>query len=436
MLVKEAAMRKAILLVMLAFSLPALAGKIQIDPSPIPLKGTFQVVVAGLQDVQTGNVLVVNVRTGEGIRVPLEAKEGRLLAGPIYALRDCDDAAGKEHVIRVQVGDVIVAATELEEGLSATAVITDPTGEPALTVERWDEGQALWCPSSPLEPGKIRIVVEDPGKDVLCEPESVQVTIRLGGEEKDLDAREKGATSGQFVSELELSIERDGPALKAVLTHKGSEFLSAPLAEDMALTVVYEDLAYSVSLPSLAVRFESTEVVEDTDCPVKLALSEPTDPDEVIWYVDGAERSERGPEIKLIRTEPTYPDSLSVIALVRKGALWGKAEAKVVFVPHTEIEFVQAGSGETAKAPWRCGTPLRVKLAGVYDDAAPRVWVGVLGPSCTVKELALEPKGNGVFVSEPFRPEELSACAGDILWAQYKDPTCLEDVAYTLLRLR
>lgn len=428
-------MRKAILLVVLAFSLPALAGKIQIDPSPIPLKGTFQVVVTGLQDA-TGDVLVVNVRTGEEIRVPLEAKGGRLLAGPIYALRDCDDAAGKAHVIRVQVGDVIVAATELEKGLSVTAVVEVIGGEPALTVERWDEGQALWCPSPPLEPGKIRIVVEDPGKDVLCEPESVQVTIRLGGEEKDLDAREKGATSGRFVSELELSIERDGPALKAVLAHKGSEFLSTPLAEDMALTVIYGDLAYSVSLPSLAVGLESTEIVEDTGCPVKLALAEPTDPDEVIWYVDEAERTERGPEIKLIRTEPTYPDGLSVVALVRKGTLWGKAEAKVVFVPHTEIEFVQAGSGKTAKAPCQCDMPLRVKLTSVYDDAAPRVWVGVLGPGCTAKELTLEPKGNGVFVSEPFRPEELSACAGDILWAQYKDPTCLEDVAYTLLRLR
>ncbi|MCD5409008.1 hypothetical protein LR090_07330, partial [Candidatus Bipolaricaulota bacterium] len=174
---------------------------------------------------------------------------------------------------------------------------------------------------------------------------------------------------------------------------------------------------------------------EDVGCVILIKVAG-VEANEVRWFVDGVEQPERGPELRVVRSEPTHPEAIGVIALVRQGRLWGKAQTSISFVPRTEISFVDAETGEPVSGWSSRGRPIAVRLDKAYDDPAPRVWIGLLGPDCSAQELPLTPLGEGEYLSQPILPEELGACPGDVLWAQYKDPTCPEDVAYVLLVLR
>lgn len=436
---KEATMKRLALLVILLMGFSAWAGTIQISPSPVPLKGTFQVCLMGLQ-AEDGDAVVVNVNTGELVRVPLVPQGGRLVSEEIYALRDCDTVPeGAEYVLHVAVGQVIAAATELDDGLSATALVTAPAGRPEISLEVWDAGRDAWCPrpgGSELSPGRILIAVSDPSKDVTCDRESVSLVITLGSSQVDLDLREDGPASGTFSAELTLSMEPQDADILVKLSHQGSDLLSTPARPELPLKVVYGDSSQEFRISPLDVALSlEPGPREDTGCPIRVSVQSPT-PDEVRWLVDGVLQPEGGPELRAVRSQPTYPDSFPVVALVRKGNMWGKAEIPISFVPRTSISFVDAQTGEEIAGTAACGRSLKVKLEYVLDDGAPQVWVGILGPNCSARELALTSQGEGTFLSEAFSTEDLSACAGDVLWAQYSDPTCTEDVAYALLLLR
>ena len=432
-------MKKLAFLMVLLIGIPAWAGTIQITPSPVPLRGAFTVQLMGLQ-AESGDVVVVNVNTGELVRVPLRSEGGKLVSEEIYALRDCDPVPeGAKYVLHVAVGHVIAAATELEDGLSTTALVAVPSGQPSLSLYTWDATQGGWCSrkaGTTLSPGRLRIQVDDLTKDVSCEEESVPVSLALAGESTQLDLREEALAGGCFVAEVELVLEPDGMDLAVKLMHRESELLRADFSEDASLTVTYGTLVLKYPLASLAAGLTLYPGHhEDVGCPVQVSVTGAT-PDEVIWYVDGMEQPERGGQIGLVRTQPTYPQEIPVVALVRQGALWTKAQTAVVFVPPTQISFLDAETGESVSGASVCGRKLRVRLACAYDDPTPRVWIGILGQNCSARELPVSPQGDGIYLSEEFSPDEFSACAGDVLWAQYKDPSCPEDVAYVLLVLR
>lgn len=433
-------MKRGTLFLILAVSLSGLAGTIQIIPSPTSLKGEFQVCVPGIQ-AEAGDVLVVNVRTGEQVRVPLADAGGRLVAGPIHVLRPCDRRPEEaKYVLHVEVGDVIAAATEVEGGLSTTTAVAPPQGEATLDLATWEESVSTWCShtlGAELLPGRLRVTIEDPTKDLYCKEESINLKLKLGGSETRMDVRESGPATGRFIAELELAVEPSGADLVVRLIHEGSELLSVPLSEAAALNIAYGGLIQTFPVAGLETALGlDPGPREDAGCPIRVTVVVPGYPDEVLWFVDGGQLSEHGPELRVVRDEPSYPALLQVTALVRVGSLWGKTSATLSFVPKTQIAIVQAETGEPIQGAAECGTVLRAKLSFAYDDEAPQVWVGLLGPACSVPRFGLEPQGNGVYLSEPFRPEELGACSGDVLWAQYTDPTCPEDVAWVLLPLK
>ena len=432
-------MKRLLLLAMLALGVSTWAATIQFDPAPVPLKGTFRVRVAGIQ-AATGDVVVVNVNTGELVRVPLKPGDGRLVSEEIYALRDCDQIPPEaQYVLHVAVGDVLAAATELEDGLSTTALVAAPQGRPELSLRAWDGTRNMWCPRQgghELSPGRLLVTVVDPVVDVGCERESVPLALALGDHGTQLDLREEGPAAGRFSAEMELVMEPLGTEVAVKLLHQGSELLSVTARAGLALVLTYGELVVSFPLASLEAALElEPGAMEDVGCQflIKVAGVEAS---EVRWFVDGIEQAERGPELRVVRSEPTYPDEIQVIALVRQGDLWDRVQTSVSFVPRTEISFVDAETGEPVSGWTVCTRPIAVKLTQVYDDPTPRVWFGLLGPGCSAQEISLTPQGEGDYLSQAIIPQELGACAGDVLWAQYKDPTCPEDVAYVLLVLR
>ena len=432
-------MKRLVLLGTLLVGTIAWAGTIQISPSPVPLKGAFQVEVMGIQ-AENGDAVVVNVNTGELLRVPLKPEGGKLVSEEIYALRDCDSPPEEaKYVLHVAVGQVIAAATGLEDGLSATSSVAPPQGPAALSLYSWSGERNTWCPQKaedPLSPGKLLIQVDDPSGDVSCGEESVPVVISVGGEELQLDLRETGPAAGRFTAEVVLVVEPKATNLVVKVVHQGSELLSTEFVPGITLKVTYGTLVLEHSLAQLEAGLSlEPGAREDVGCPVRILVTG-AEPDEVVWYVAGMQQPERGRELRLIRGEPTYPEMVPIVALIRQGTVWGKAETWVSFVPPTEISFVDAETEETISGSCPCGRTLKVKLTCAYDDPMPRVWVGVLGPNCSSRALSLVRQADGEYLSEAFSTDELSACAGDVLWAQYKDPTCLEDVAYVLLILR
>ncbi len=432
-------MRRLLLLAVLALGVSTWAATIQFDPTPVPLKGTFRVRVSGI-GAETGDVVVVNVDTGELVRVPLKPEGGRLVSEEIYALRDCDSIPeGARYVLHVAVGDVLAAATELEDGLSTTTLVTAPQGPPELSLRAWDAARNMWCPRQgghELSPGRLLVTVVDPVADVGCDQESVPLALALGDHGTQLDLREEGPAAGRFSAEIELVMEPLGTEVAVKLLHQGSELLSVTARAGLELKLTYGELAVSYPLASLEASLElEPGGAEDVGCQILIRVAE-IEASEVRWFLDGIEQAERGPELRVVRSEPTYPDAIQVIALVRQGALWDRVQTSVSFVPRTEISFVDAETGEPVSGWTVCSRPIVVKLAQVYDDPAPRVWFGLLGPGCSAREIPLTSQGEGEYLSQVILPEELGACAGDVLWAQYKDPTCPEDVAYVLLVLR
>ena len=432
-------MKRLLLLAVLALGLSATAATIQIEPAPVPLKGTFQVRVAGIQ-AEEGDVVVVNVNTGELVRVPLKPVASRLVSEQIHALRDCDQPPeGAQYVLHVAVGDVIAAATELEDGLSTTAPVVAPQGAPELSLRAWDPTRRMWCPrqdGEELAPGKLLVTVVDPVADVTCDQESVPLSLALGEDCAQLDLREEGPATGRFSAEIELLMEPVGTEVAVKLVHQGSEFLSVTARAGLELKIIHGGLALRFPLAFLQPALElEPGAAEDVGCPILIKVAG-VEANEVRWFVEGVEQPERGPELRVVRSEPTHPDAIGVIALVRQGSLWGKVQTSISFVPRTEISFVDAETGEPVSGWSSRGRSIAVKLDKAYDDPAPRVWIGLLGPDCSAQELPLTPLGEGEYLSQPILPEELGACPGDVLWAQYKDPTCPEDVAYVLLVLR
>ncbi len=429
-------MRLLSVVMALVLGTTAWAATIQISPSPIPLRGQFRVIVAGLE-AQAGQAVVVNVKTGQLVKVPLEEKDGRLISAPIYALRGCEPVPqGAEYVLPVRLGDVVAAATDLDKGLSTTALVVSAGGEARLVVAAW--GQKDWhelASGSQLPPGKLRVTVSDPSADETCDRETVPVTIGLGEKTTHLDLLESGPASGEFTAELSLAAAISGQELSIKLLRQGKELLCVPLGPDTALTVAYGELKASYPIAQLDVRLKVDPAdKEDAGCPIEIGIAGQAD--EVHWFVDGKEQPDTGPTTLVVQAAPTYPEPMTVVAIVRAGKLWGKGETEVTFVPHTEIAFLDADTGEPVTDPVRCGARLKIKLTGVLDDPHPHAWIGLLGAGCSAVELQLSNQGGGVFLSQEFATDSLAACAGDVLWAEYKDPTCPGDVAYTLLVLK
>jgi len=404
------------LLAVVMAALPALGAEIVFEQSP-SLVGTFHVFVRGVAET-VGEVTVVNLRTSELVRVPLVPVEGGLRGGPVHAPRECDVPLSFFLVVRV--GDMVVAATTLGGGLSATAWVgprLPRPGEPKLTLEWWDDVEMKWVPAKEAGPARLRIVLEYATADVTCDPDVVSLPVEVGAQTFALALAEDAATSGRFNVEFVTVVEPQRCDLVLrVLSLVRDVLFEAPVPAGLSFR--FEGQRLFTPLHTFRVTLVPSVLVLPVGCLGEVRVVEPARADEVRWCVDGLEQPVRGPVLTLFADAPR---ALRVVALVRSGLRWARAESTVTYTPQAQVSFVDAVTGRPVLGLWPCTHFVRVRVENVTIGA--RITVGKLGPDPRAKELVLvEMAPDGAFLSEPIRPSDFGACAGDVLWAQYRDP--------------
>ena len=413
---------------LLLVTLPVLGAEIQFD-GELHLAGTFKVIVTEVA-ATSGQATLIVLRTGEVIQVDLRCEGARLESPPIHARRPCDPE--RDPSLSVELGDTIVAATDLGGGLSTTALVgpREP-GVPSLALERWDNVEMEWVPAEEMEPALFRFVLDDRSLDTTCERDSFALPVAIGEEELSLTLVEGAPTSGAFSVEFVVALEpREGALWLQLVTVDGDLLAEVPVEEGTSVVGRRGEEARHARLALLPVALEPAELAIPVCCVGEIRVTTPEGADEVRWWVDGAARSG---DLALPLCADA-PRSASVVAFVRQGLVWGRAEAAVTFVPRVRLSFVDAATGARPAEPWPCGLEIRIR-ADEVTGPAPVVMVGKLGPDPRVQELTLAQDATGAFVSAPLRPSDLGACSGDVLWAQFRDPRgCY--TAYTILPLR
>jgi hypothetical protein len=397
----------------------------------LSLAGTFRVVVTGVPET-TGRATLLVLR--EGVlkaveEVTLTRKGDLLQSDDIHALRPCDPPGTPS--VSVQLGDTIAAVTGLGGGLSATARVGPRVrgeGDPRIVLQRWDEKPGVpgkWSPTDKVEPGVFQIVFTDASCDVTCERDPVPHKAEFAGEEFALPLSESARASGQFVAAFELIIEpKDHELWFRVMTVERVLLEEGPVPPGVYLEFGPEDMRRRAPLPSLEVQLPKDLAIPE-GCVGQLRVEAPERPDEVRWFV---EEVARGDEQTLSLRADTPPRTMKVVALVRKGPLWGRAETTVRFVPRMELSFVDAVTGVPATEPWPHTQSVRIRAENV-TGAAPVVSVGKLGPDPRTKRITLEATTDpGVFVSRPLNPlADFDARMGGMLWVHFSDPPrCVE----------
>ncbi len=401
------------------------------DPAPtVPLAGTFRVVMAEATET-TGTATLVVLRTGTVVRVSLKRVGDRLESEPIHVSRSCDPAPAPAVV--VELGDTIVIATEAGGGRCAMARVgpRDP-GQRVLAVDRLNNDSMVWERAIAVEPALFRVTLHDLSLDTTCGADRAAVELTVGETATTLQLTEDAGTSGRFVVEIAVSVRPDGSDLKLLVTDVDKKALLETQATDGGVMRLQRgDLAVQLPVALLPVQLSAEEVTLPLPCSGELRVVQPTKPDEVRWFVDGAIQHAQGTTFPLC---PDTPRTLRVAVLVRQGLRWGRAEATVVFVPPVKVSFVAADGATPVEGPWSHGEYLRVKIENVRGELRGIV-VGRLGPAPRPCELPVEAVGGGTFLSIPFRPADLGFCGGDALWAQVVDPRGCSN-AYDVLQLR
>ncbi len=421
-------MRAVLLLALVA--LPSLGAELWFEPG-LHLGGTVRVRVTGIGDAK-GQAALLVLRTGELMTVSLEPDGDGLASAPIHLRRPCDPADGPS--LGVQVGDTVAAATELGGGLAAAGRVEPPLrkpGEPTLALERWDNEALKWVQARDIVPALYRMTLSDRSLDTTCERERADLPLALAEKEFSLPLVEEEATGGRFEGTFVVGLEPRACSLwLSVSTVEGKLLAEVEVPAGACLVCRRAGDEIRFPVPEFPVNLAPTSPAVPVGCVGEVRLVQPERPDEVRWCVDGTERP-GGTALPLFADAPR---TVSVVALVRMGLLWERGQITAAFVPQVRLSLVGAETGLPAAEPWPCPQALRVRAEHVPGPGF-TVLVGKLGPDPKVVELALIAGPDGGWVTPAFRPTEIGACAGDVLWAQFRDPRgCY--AAYVTLPLR
>ncbi|MCS7240060.1 MAG: hypothetical protein NZ651_02290 [Candidatus Bipolaricaulota bacterium] len=415
---------------------------IRFEPAPQLLQ-TFYVVVEDTP-AQEGKALLLNATTGKVWVLELK-RAGDVLKSPaLQAIRPCDQRPAEIMAIEIsQVGDLLVAATELGEGASTVAKVGPRPGECTITLEV-QEG-AEWKPATTLGIGKYRLKVECPPYDKTCEQDVLPggLTARMDQTEITLALQEADKTGGVFFWTFSGDFQLD----------KGKQELIYRLAwEDQELTIPSTcRLVFRAGGKELMTRVETLAVeigpsmamFIPAGCGAKLQVLAPSEPDEVLWYVPGRGWFS-GYTLEFVATDdlaapvPVYPYALLVRVFVRKGNAWGTTQMALTVTPRPELTFVDAKSGQPIKGPWPINQSLKVQVAGIPDFVSEGLFVrvGKLGPEPMERKVGLRRVQEGLYESEPLVPEAWQTKPGDILWVEFGVPAPILCVVSAILPLR
>ncbi len=430
---------KMLAIAVLCMAVPTLAAQIEIDPSPVPLDGMFRVVVSG--DVgPDDSVTVLNLRTMEHVTLELSCAGDHWTTEPAQAVRTCvcesADAAAR---LDVELGDLLVAATDVDDGRSTTARVTyreRRPGEPALYLLRFDNAEKEFVSTGVEMPaGLYALEIHDARKDISCDLDEIEgVHGALGGEELLIDLEEIDVASGRFMVMFQLDIYPVDQELQVVLSNvDGEAVVELPWADDLWFGADYEHRVVAAEVLPLAVSLSDTTLSLPVECSHHVYVVEPDEADEYLWYEDG----------RLISTDDALvvggfspKEATEVVLLVRQGVHWGTASLTYHITPPPSIAFLDAATGERARAPWTSTRALQVHLEHACTEYPPVVRMGVLGED---RSITLDMVANEActWISKAVIPcDALGARSGDVLWVQYRDPDCPAVHTYATLRLK
>ncbi|MCX7844208.1 MAG: hypothetical protein N2507_02450 [Candidatus Bipolaricaulota bacterium] len=421
------------------------AAEIAFEPAP-RLLGTFALVVRGVAADQ-GEAVLFNAATGQRLVLPLERHGPVLRTPPILAVRPCDPrpAGQRVHLLEVTgVGELLVAATALGQGLSAAAKVGPREGRCELLLEA-KEGEE-WKPVQALGAGEYRVRLVCPPADRTCQPDPLPrgLRVRLGQTELTLDLLEDGNATGHFVWTFSsaFALDRERPELLFVL--RWEDRAVAVAAEQARLILQVGEKELGVPVPLLPVEVQpATALLVPAGCRAQLELRQPAEPDEVLWWVPGRGWF-AGVSLELAADEPLalgvprYPEALLAKVFVRKGAAWGATQVAVSIAPRPRLLFVDPKTGEEIRGPWPAAQEFRIRMVdplGFPGDAL-AVYVGKLGPQPLERRVELRPVEGGVYESAPLSPRLWQAKPGEFLWAQVRYPAPVACVVSVLLPLR
>lgn len=415
---------------------------IRFEPMPQLLQ-TFYVVVEGVPK-EEGTAVLLNATTGKVWTLELK-RTGDVLKSPaLQAVRSCDQASPETIAIEInQVGDLLVAATELGDGASTVAKVGPRVGECMISLEV-REGEA-WKPTSTLGAGEYRLKVEYPACDQTCGQDALLggLNVRLDHTEITLALEETDKTSGVFFWTFSgsFNLDREKQELTYRITWEDQE-LTVPSVCGVAFRAGGKELVAKVE--TLAVEIgPGVAMFIPAGCGAKLQVTAPPEPEEVLWYVPGrgwfsGNTLEFVVGADLASPMPVYPYALLVRVFVRKGGTWGTTQTALTIVSRPELSFIDAASGQPLTGPWPANKTFKVRVAGVTDFVGQNIFVrmGKLGPDPKEREVELRPVQDGLYETEPLSPETWQAKPGDILWVEFCVPAPTVCVISAILPLR
>ncbi len=433
-------MRKLLAIAVLCVAVPGLAAELQIDPSPVPLDSLFRVVLSG-EGADQGSVKVLNLRSMDFVTLDLQDEDGRWVTGYVHAVRPCvceaEEAAAR---LDVELGDVLVAATEVGEGLSAATKVAPPQRgpeEPVVRLRRLDTGEREFFAVEELTAGTYVLEVVDRSLSVSCEPDYItDVRVYLGDRELHLNLEEEDATAGRFLAFFQADIRPEQGELLVVLMGPDGEEVGLPWEEGLHFAAEYEGRRVGVPVSPLRAELSAERISLPAGCSQTVHVTKPEQADEYLWY-EGRRKLGTGPSLTVFGQAPQYWAVVNVF--VRQGIHWGTAEFEYRVAPGSSLTFLDAATEQPASQPWSRDRELKVLLEHAYTEdprTPPTVRAGVLGEN-DEQRLTMTKIEQGIWISTAFRPREFRAGAGDVLWALYRDtafPSCNFD--YELLRIK
>lgn len=428
-------MRKLLAIALLCVAVPGLAAQLHIAPSPVHLDGMFRVVLAG--DAEQGTIVTVfNLRSKEHVTLELRADGDGWVTDPIAAMRPCvcepPTAAAR---LEVDLGDILVAAIETEGVGPARARVGRAEADPTIELWRLDTAEKDYVEAETLISGVYALEIADASESISCALDYLTaVPVALGQRGAHLVLEETDATSGRFVAHFQVHVRPQDGKLRVELIGPDGEEISEPWSEELSFTVQYEGERVELQVaPPFPVDLSHDRLTLPWGCCQEMTIAEPTAADEYVWY-EGETQLGNQPWVMLCGD--SVKEWTEVRAFVRKGIHWGVAVLEYRVVPQASLMFLDAETGQQAPQPWSRERELQVLLEHVYTEEPPTVRVGVLGEG-DERRLDMNETDEGMWVSDPLRPRDLGAGAGDVVWALYRDPefpSCNWD--YETLRIK
>jgi len=432
----------ACLLVLLLWGISLWAVELRFEPRPRLLE-TFQIVLEGGGGKEE-KVVLFNATTGQRWVVELKRDGPVLKSPPLQVVRSCDTPkAGAIPIEVTQVGELLVVATDVACGLSAVAKVEPREGRCQVFLEV-KEGEE-WKPAAGLGAGEHRVRIVYPPADRTCDPDPLPqgLKVRLGSTELLLSLVEDAPSSGAFTWDFSgaFKVDREGQRLLFVMKW-GDQSVEVPECTTVVFQAADCELAVRIQLLSVEIK-PATALLIPLGCQAKLWLSQPEDPDEVLWWVPGRGWFS-GPSLEFVVDEPLipglprYPEALLAKAFVRKGAAWGTCQAALSLIPRPKLLFLDANTGEEITGAWPSDQDFKLRVTDVvgWPDHVLAVRMGKLGPHPRERTVELRQIREGVYESEPLNPRLWQAQAGEFLWAQICYPEPIECVISVLLPLR